>query len=156
MYNNNISTNKITAHFNPTTPYRTYPSQRRLATNSCLPKAEVFPGFLPVCMQGTWGWLSSQVSSFPTAWKSLMHMIIPHEIMSPSKCGGVINVSTITPKHYAGIHNACLQCVERQGALQTFESFFSLPKILFKIIFELTHISKTVQKKLFEIFSNKS
>ena len=31
-----------------------------------------FPGFLPVCMQGTWGWLSSQVCSFPTAWKSLI------------------------------------------------------------------------------------
>ena len=30
-----------------------------------------FPGFLPVCMQGTWGWLSSQVCSFPTAWKSI-------------------------------------------------------------------------------------
>ena len=31
-----------------------------------------FLGFLPVCMQGTWGWLSSQVCSFPTAWKSLI------------------------------------------------------------------------------------
>ena len=30
-----------------------------------------FPGFLPVCMQGTWGWLSSQVCPFPTAWKSI-------------------------------------------------------------------------------------
>ena len=30
-----------------------------------------FPGFLPVCMQGTWGWFSSQVCSFPTAWKSI-------------------------------------------------------------------------------------
>ena len=75
-----------------------------------------------------------------------MHMIISHEITSPSKCGGVINASMITPKYYAGIQNAFLQCVERQGALQTFESFFSLPKILFENIFELTHTSKTEQK----------
>ena len=29
-----------------------------------------FHGFLPVCMQGTWGWFSSQVNPFPTAWES--------------------------------------------------------------------------------------
>ena len=51
---------------------------------------------------------------------ALMHMIISHEITSPSKCGGVKNVSTITPKYYAGIQNACLQCVVSQGVLQNF------------------------------------
>ena len=30
-----------------------------------------FPGFLPICMQGIRGWLSSQVCPFPTAWKSI-------------------------------------------------------------------------------------
>ena len=79
-------------------------------------------------------------------------MIISHEITSPSKCGGVINASTITPKYYAGIQNACLQCVERQGAFQTFESFFSLPKILFENIFDLTHISKTEPKSFLKFF----
>ena len=80
-------------------------------------------------------------------------MIISHEITSPSKCGGVINVSTITPKHYAGIQNACLQCCGGVGwSPKLFESFFSLPKILFENIFELTHISKTVQKSCLKFF----
>ena len=54
--------------------------------------------------------------------------------------------------YYAGVQNACLQCVERQGALQTFESFFSLPKILFENMLELTHISKTEPKSCLKIF----
>ena len=79
-------------------------------------------------------------------------MIISHEITSPSKCGGVINASTITPKYYAGIQNACLQCVERQGALQTFESFFSLQKSYFSNIKELTHKIKTAPKVVLKFF----
>ena len=35
---------------------------------------------------------------------------------------------------------------------KTFESFFSLPKILFKNIFELTHISKTEHKSCLKFF----
>ena len=35
---------------------------------------------------------------------------------------------------------------------KTFESFLSLPKILFKNIFELTHISKSVQKSCLKFF----
>ena len=81
-------------------------------------------------------------------------MIIPHEITSPLKCGGAINVSTITPKkYYAGIQNACLQCCGGVGCSpKLFESFFSLPKILFENIFELTHISKTEPKSCLKNF----
>ena len=63
-----------------------------------------------------------------------------------------MNVSSNTQKYYAGVQNACLQCVERQGAFQTFESFFSLPKILFLKIFKSTQTLKTVQKVFLIIF----
>ena len=79
-------------------------------------------------------------------------MIISHEITSPSKCGGVKNVSTITPKYYAGIQNACLQCVERQGALQNLKHFSSLQKSYFSNIKELTHKIKTAPKVVLNFF----
>ena len=109
-----------------------------------------FPGFLPVCMQGTWGWILSQVCSFPTAWKSLIcthaydHTTWNNESFEMRWC---YNVSTITPKILCR-DSECLPSMLWRGEVlsKTFESFFSLPKILFKNIFELTHISKTVQK----------
>ena len=119
-----------------------------------------FPGFLPVCMQGTWGWLSSQVWSFPTAWKSQI-CIYAHDHFTwnnnlSNKGGSVISVSMNTQKYHARVQNACLQCVEGQGALQNFWKFSSLsPKSYFKQIWINTQIQKQ-HKKLFEIFSNKS
>ena len=115
-----------------------------------------FPGFLPVCMQGTWGWVSSQVSPFPTAWKSTTCTHAYDHITWNDKsfeCGGVINASTITSKILCR-DSECLPSMLWRGEVlsKTFESFFSLPKILFKNIFELTHISKTVQKSCLKIF----
>ena len=60
-----------------------------------------FPGFLPVCMQGTWGWLSSQVCPFPTAWKLITcthaydHITWNNKSFEMRWC---YNVSMITPK----------------------------------------------------------
>ena len=91
-----------------------------------------FPGFLPVCMQGTWGWLSSQVCSFPTAWKSITcthaydHITWNNKSFEMRWCYKCIN--DYSKNYYAGVQNACLQCVERQGALQTFESFLLFPQ----------------------------
>ena len=63
-----------------------------------------------------------------------MHMIISHEITSPSKCGGVINASTITPKILCR-DSECLpsMCGKAGCTPKTFESFFSLPKSYLKI-----------------------
>ena len=51
-----------------------------------------------------------------------------------------------------GFRMLAFNVVEGEVLSKTFESFFSLPKILFKNIFELTHISKTVQKSCFKNF----
>ena len=55
-------------------------------------------------------------------------------------------INDYSKNYYAGVQNACLQRVERQGALQTFEILLLFPKILFENIFELTHTSKIEQK----------
>ena len=83
-------------------------------------------------------------------------MIISHEIIGPSRCGGVINVSTITPKYYAGIQNACLQWCGEVGVLsKIFESFLLSQKFYFQKYANNTYF-KNSTKKLFEKFSNKS
>ena len=115
-----------------------------------------FPGFLPVCMQGTWGWLSSQVCSFPTTWKSLIcthaydHTTWNNKSFEMRWCYKCINDHT----KILCRDSECLPSMLWRGGVlsKTFESFFSLPKILFKNIFELTHISKTVQKNCLKIF----
>ena len=94
-----------------------------------------FPGFLPVCMQGTWGWLLSQVWSFPTAWNSQI-CIYAHDHLTWNniflqKGGSVINVSTNTQKYHARVQNACLQVMGRQGAFQILEILLLSSKILF-------------------------
>ena len=119
-----------------------------------------FPGFLPVCMQGTWGWLSSQVWSFPTAWKSQI-CIHAHDHLTwnnnfSKKRGSVINVSTNTQKYHARVQNACLQVKGRQGAFQTLEIFLLPSKSYFKHIKELTQKNKNSTKSCLEIFSIKS
>ena len=55
-------------------------------------------------------------------------------------------------KYYAGIQNACLQCVERQGVLQNFKHFSSLQKSYFSNIKELTHKIKTAPKVVLKFF----
>ena len=80
-------------------------------------------------------------------------MIISHEITSPSKCGGVINVSTITPKNIMlGFRMLAFKLWRGRVHPKTFESFLLSPKILFENIFELTHISKTEPKSCLKFF----
>ena len=113
-----------------------------------------FPGFLPVCMQGTWGWLSSQVWSFPTSWKSPMCNHANDHITwnnNSPKWGGVIKVSMNIQKYHAGVQNACLQVKGRQCAFQTLEIFLLASKSYFKQIWINTQIQKQ-HKKLFEFF----
>ena len=66
-----------------------------------------------------------------------------------------MNVSSNTQKYYVGVQNACLQCVERQGALQNLEHFSSLQKSYFSNIKELKKKKKTAPKVVL-IFLNKS
>ena len=63
-----------------------------------------------------------------------------------------MNVSSNTQKYYAGVQNACLQCVERQGALQNLKHFSSLQKSYFSNIKELTHKIKTATKVVLNFF----
>ena len=105
-----------------------------------------FPGFLPVCMQGTWGWLSSQVCSFPTAWKSLIcthaydHTTWNNKSFEMRWCYKGINDHT----KILCRGSECLPSrVCKWGAL--FESCLLLQNpILWK--FELRHSPKTLQK----------
>ena len=119
-----------------------------------------FPGFLPVCMQGTWGWLSSQVCSFPTAWKSITcthaydHITWNNKSFEMRWCYKCINDHTknIMP----GFRMLAFNVVEGWGALQNFWKFLLSPQNpIWKYIWINTHF-KNSTKKLFEIFSNKS
>ena len=80
-------------------------------------------------------------------------MIISHEITSPSKCGGVLNASTTTPKILCR-DSECLPSMLWRGEVlsKTFESFLLFPKILFENIFELTHIPKQHKKSCLNFF----
>ena len=51
-----------------------------------------------------------------------------------------------------GFRMLAFNVVEGEVLSKTFESFFSLPKILFKNIFKLTHTLKTTQKGCLENF----
>ena len=52
-------------------------------------------------------------------------------------------------KYYAGVQNACLQVMGKQGA---FQNILKSSKILLKNIFELTHKIKTAQKVVLNFF----
>ena len=115
-----------------------------------------FPGFLPVCMQGTWGWLSSQVSSFPIAWKSITCTHAYDHITWNNKfLQSEVMLWTCHRTHkniMPGFRMLAFNVWKGRVHSKTFESFFSLPKILFKNIFELTHISKTEPKSCLKNF----
>ena len=155
MYNNYISTNRITAHYTSLCHTgHTRPDGDRRQTHA-YPR-QSFPGFLPVCMQGTWGWLSSQVWSFPTTWKSQIcihaHDRLTWNNNSP-KWGGVINVSTNTPKIICRDSECLPSTCGKAGCSPNFWKFSSLsPKSYLKNIFELTHISKTEPKSCLNFF----
>ena len=61
-------------------------------------------------------------------------------------------MSTNTQKYYAGVQNACLQVMGRQGAFQALEIFSSLQKSYFRNINELTHKIKTAQIVVLNFF----
>ena len=137
-------------------PYRTQSSRRGTRDKLVSTQDRDFPGFLPVCMKSLQGWLLSPAYPFLTAKNlhyALMRMIgSSHKITNAPCQGGVVTVSNNTQNYYARVQNACLEGVERQGALQNFWKFLLSPKILFKNIFELTHISKTAQKSCLKFF----
>ena len=94
-----------------------------------------FPGFLPVCMQGIWGWLSSQVCPFPTAGKSATcthaydHITWNNKSFEMRWCYKCINDHTknIMP----GFRMLAFNVVEGWDALQNFWKLLLSPKILF-------------------------
>ena len=115
-----------------------------------------FPGFLQVCMQGTWGWLSSQVCSFPTAWKSIActhaydHITWNNKSFEMRWCYKCINNHTknIMP----GFRMLAFNVVEGWGAVQNFWKLSgSLQNPILKIL-ELTHNFKTAQKSCLNFF----
>ena len=118
-----------------------------------------FPGFLPVCMQGTWGWLSSQVCPFPTAWKSITCTHAYDHITWNNKfLQSEVMLWTCHRTHkniMPGFRMLAFNGVERQGALQNFWKFSSLPKSYFQKYANNTYF-KNSTKKLFGKFSNKS
>ena len=63
-----------------------------------------------------------------------------------------MNVSSNTQKYYAGVQNACLKGVERQGALQNLKPFSSFQKSYFSNIKELTHKIKTAPTVVLKFF----
>ena len=115
-----------------------------------------FPGFLPACMQGTWGWLPSQVCSFPTAWKSLIcihandHITWNNKSSKMSWCYKRVNEHTknIMP----GFRMLAFKVWRGGGALQNFWKLSaSLQNPILKIL-ELTHNFKTAQKICLNFF----
>ena len=130
MYNKYISTNRITTHYTLLchTGHNRPDGDRRQA--HAYPRQRLSEiSFRHACKAHEDDYHHKYIHSQQQG-KSLafMQMIVsPHKITSSPKWGGVINVSTNTPKkYYAGVQNACLQGVERQGALQNFWKFSSL------------------------------
>ena len=115
-----------------------------------------FPGFLPVCMQGIRGWLSSQVCPFPTAWKSTTcthacdHITWNNKSFEMRWCYKCINDHSkiIMP----GFRMLAFNVWKGRVLSKLLKVFFSFPKILFENIFELTHISKTEHKSCLKFF----
>ena len=119
-----------------------------------------FPGFLPVCMQGTWGWSSSQLCSFPTSWKSPIcihandHITWNNKSFKMRWCYKCIHDHTKTLCR----DSECLPSMLWRGGVlsKTFWKFLlSLQgPILNK--FELTHKFKNSTKSCLKFFQKKS
>ena len=112
-----------------------------------------FPGFLPVCMQGTWGWLSSQVCSFPTAWKSITCTHAYDHITWNNKfLQSEVMLWTCHRTHkniMPGFRMLAFNVWK--GRVHSFESFPLSPFPIWKNI-QITNTSKTVQKVVPNIF----
>ena len=113
-----------------------------------------FPGFLPACMQGTWGWLPSQVCSFPTAWKPLIcthayDLFIVIKIMYAPSQKGAVTISKHHTKYYARVQKCLPSSVCMWGC--TFEGCLISKNPILRNI-QTTHISKTVQTVASNIF----
>ena len=115
-----------------------------------------FPGFLPVCMQGTWGWLSSQVCSFPTAWKSLTcthaydHITWNNKFLQSEV---MLWTCHRTRKNIMlGFRMLAFRSREGRVHFKLLKYFSSLQKSYFRNINELTHKIKTAQKVVLKFF----
>ena len=123
-------------------------------------QARGFPGFLLVCMQGTWGWLLSQVCSFPTAWKSLIcihahdHITGNNEFSEMRWCYKRVN------KHNKILcrGSECLpsMCGKAGCTPKHLNAFSSLQKSYFWKYKRINTQNKNSTKSCFEFFSNKS
>ena len=118
-----------------------------------------FPGFLPVCMQGTWGWLSSQVCPFPTAWKSITCTNAYDHITWNNKfLQSEVMLWTCHRTHkniMPGFRMLAFNVWKGRVHSKTWNISPLFKNPIFKNM-QITHISKIVQKKLFGKFSNKS
>ena len=159
MYNKYISTNTINTHYIlPCHTGHNRPDGDRRQTHA-YPRQR-FSRFLPVCMQGTWGWLSSQVCSFPTAWKSITcthaydHITWNNKSFEMRWCYKCINDHTknIMP----GFRMLAFRSREGRVHFKLLKYFSSLQKSYFSNINGLTHKIKTAQKVVLNFFSNKS
>ena len=115
-----------------------------------------FPGFLPVCMQGIRGWLSSQVCPFPTAWKSTTcthaydHITWNNKSFEMRWCNKCINDHSkiIMP----GFRMLAFNVWKGRVLSKLLKVFFSFPKNpIWKYIW-INTISKTEQKVVWNFF----
>ena len=115
-----------------------------------------FPGFLPVCMQGTWGWLLSQVCSFPTAWKSLIcihahdHITWNNEFSEMRWCNKRLNEHTkvlCRGSEFLPSSHRKAGCISNSWNTSP---LFKNP--IFENINELTHKIKTAPKVVLKFF----
>ena len=119
-----------------------------------------FPGFLPVCMQGTWGWLSSQVCPFPTAWKSITcthaydHIAWNNKFLQVRWCyKRVIEHTKILCR---GFRMLAFRSWEGRVHFKLLKYFSSLQKSYFWKYKWINTQNKNNTKSCSEIFSNKS
>ena len=115
-----------------------------------------FPGFLPVCMQGTWGWLSSQVCPFPTAWKSITCTHAYDHITWNNKfLQSEVMLWTCHRTHkniMPGFRMLAFRSWEGRVHFKLLKYFSSLQKSYFSNIKELTHKIKTAPKVVLNFF----
>ena len=159
MYNNNISTNRITAHYilpchtrhnRPDGDRRqthAYPRQRFSRIPSGMHERHVMVTTISTNQTPT-SWIINKHS-----WVCTYHH---RKITKNSETRGVVTVSNKARQYYARVQNACLQVVGRQGAFQNIENFLLSPNILFKNIFESIYSFKNSTKKLSGFFLNNS
>ena len=93
---------------------------------------------------------SISISNSKESHYALTRMIVSSHKITNAPCqGGVVTISNNTQKYHARVQNACLQVYACGGAL--FEGCLFLQNPILRNI-QITHISKTVQKVVPNIF----